>query len=175
VTPIALSLLTFALALVGILVGSFMQSVLPEGHLSSDSKEVVKLSMGVVGTLTALVLGFIASAKSSYDARESEVKQLTAYVILLDTSLAQYGEEAQPARASLRQAVPAVADRIWRERFGGFSLMARANATTLVALVICALSVSGAIFLILELDQPFAGLMTIPSEPLRNALSPLVR
>jgi hypothetical protein len=74
VTPIALSLLTFALALVGILVGSFMQSVLPEGHLSSDSKEVVKLSMGVVGTLTALVLGLlIASAKSSYDARESEV------------------------------------------------------------------------------------------------------
>src|SRR5262249_39314876 len=57
----------------------------------------------------------------------------------------------------------------------GFALMARANATTLVALVICALSVSGAIFLILELDQPFAGLMTIPSEPLRNALSPLVR
>jgi hypothetical protein len=176
VTPIALSLLTFALALVGILVGSFMQRVLPEGHLSSDSKEVVKLSMGVVGTLTALVLGLlIASAKSSYDARESEVKQLTAYVILLDTLLAQYGEEAQPARASLRQAVPAVADRIWREGFGGFSLMARANATTLVALVICALSVSGAIFLILELDQPFAGLMTIPSEPLRNALSPLVR
>jgi len=252
-TPIATSLLAFALALVGILVGSFMQRVLPEGHLSSDSKEVVKLSMGVVGTLTALVLGLlIASAKSSYDARESEVKQLTAYVILLDTLLAQYGEEAQPARASLRQAVPAVAGRIWREGqsvplqgepfkataegesfyrqvqalqptddnqkdlrgrilqvatdsaqarfllfshlgssiplpflavllfwlailFGGFALMARANATTVVALVICALSVSGAIFLILELDQPFAGLMTIPSEPLRNALSPLVR
>src|SRR5262245_9644827 len=90
-----------------------MQSVLPEGHLSSDSKEVVKLSMGVVETLTALVLGLlIASAKSSYDARESEVKQLTAYVILLDTLLAQYGEEGQPARASLRQAVPAVAEEI---------------------------------------------------------------
>ena len=68
-TPIATSLLAFALALVGILVGSFMQRVLPEGHLSSDSKEVVKLSMGVVGTLTALVLGLlIAGAKSSYDA-----------------------------------------------------------------------------------------------------------
>src|SRR5215472_9651938 len=93
-----------------------MQRVLPEGHLSSDSKEVVKLSMGVVGTLTALVLGLlIASAKSSYDARESEVKQLTAYVILLDTLLDQYGEEARPARASLRQAVPAITNRIWRE------------------------------------------------------------
>jgi hypothetical protein len=57
--------------------------------------------------------------------------------------------------------------------FAGFSLMAPANATTLASLVICALSVSGAIFLILELDQPFAGMMMVPSEPLRNALLPL--
>jgi len=54
--------------------------------------------------------------------------------------------------------------------FAGFSLMAPANATTVASLVICALSVSGAIFLILELDQPFGGVMVIPSEPLRNAL-----
>jgi len=57
--------------------------------------------------------------------------------------------------------------------FAGFSLMSPANATTLVSLVICALSVSGAIFLILELAQPFAGMMMIPSEPLRNALPAL--
>ena len=54
--------------------------------------------------------------------------------------------------------------------FAGFSLMAPANATTLASLVICALSVSGAIFLVLELNEPFSGLMVIPSEPLRNAL-----
>jgi hypothetical protein len=57
--------------------------------------------------------------------------------------------------------------------FAGFSLMAPANATTLASLVICALSVSGAIFLILELDQPFSGLIVIRSEPLRNALPAL--
>ena len=57
--------------------------------------------------------------------------------------------------------------------FAGFSLMAPANATTLASLVICALSVSGAIFLILELDQPFSGIMVIRSEPLRNALPAL--
>src|SRR5262249_28084899 len=115
-TQIAISCATCGFALVGMLIGRFMQRVLPERHLSSDSKEVVKLSMGVVGTLTALVLGLlIASAKSSYDARESEVRQLTAYVILLDALLAQYGEEAKPARESLRQAVPAITDRIWRE------------------------------------------------------------
>ena len=57
--------------------------------------------------------------------------------------------------------------------FAGFSLMAPANATTLASLVICALSVSGAIFLILELDQLFAGMMMISSEPLRDALPTL--
>src|SRR5262245_2532525 len=57
--------------------------------------------------------------------------------------------------------------------FAGFSLMAPANATTLASLVICALSVSGAIFLVLELDQPFSGLMVISSAPLRNALPAL--
>jgi hypothetical protein len=47
--------------------------------------------------------------------------------------------------------------------FAGFSLMAPANATTLASLVICALSVSGGIFLILELAQLFAGMMMVPS------------
>ena len=57
--------------------------------------------------------------------------------------------------------------------FAGFSLMAPANAMTFASLVICALSVSAAIFLILELDQPFSGIMMIQSEPLRNALPAL--
>jgi hypothetical protein len=61
--PIAISLVAFALALVGILLGSVMQRMLPEGYLSSDSKEVVKLSMGVVATLAALVLGFWSQAR----------------------------------------------------------------------------------------------------------------
>src|SRR6476619_5957520 len=114
--PIAISFVAFALALVGIFLGSVMQRMLPSGHLSSDSKEVVKLSMGVVATLAALVLGLlVASAKSTYDARESEINQITAYVILLDNLLAKYGDEAQVARASLRQAIPPVVDKIWRE------------------------------------------------------------
>lgn len=249
-SPIAISLITFALMLIGILVGSLVRNVLPEGHLSSESKDIVKLSMGVVGTLVALVLALlIASAKSNYDARQSEINQITAYVILLDKLLATYGGGAEAARVSLRQAIPGVVAKIWKEGqsaalhsepftgtaegeafsqrvqelqpandiqrglktqilqtttelaqarfllfshfgssipvpflavllfwltilFAGFSLMARANTTTSAALVICALSVSGAMFLILELDQPFSGLITVPSEPLRNALPP---
>lgn len=57
--------------------------------------------------------------------------------------------------------------------FASFSLFADNNATTIGALGVFALSASASIFLILELSQPFTGLMMISSEPLRNALAPL--
>jgi hypothetical protein len=57
--------------------------------------------------------------------------------------------------------------------FASFSLFSRLNPTVIVALVVFALSAAGAIFLILELTQPFTGLMQISAAPLRNALPPL--
>ena len=57
--------------------------------------------------------------------------------------------------------------------FASFSLFARFNPTLIAAFVVFALSASCALFLILEMSQPFAGLMQIPSAPLRNALAPL--
>jgi hypothetical protein len=57
--------------------------------------------------------------------------------------------------------------------FFGFSLVAPPNATTTLALVASAFSVACAIFLILELDHPFGGLIHIPSEPLTKVLSQL--
>ena len=57
--------------------------------------------------------------------------------------------------------------------FASFSLFSRLNPTLIAVLFVFALSASGAIFLILELSQPFTGLMQISSTPLRNALAPL--
>ncbi|MCI0353629.1 MAG: DUF4239 domain-containing protein, partial [Acidobacteria bacterium] len=57
--------------------------------------------------------------------------------------------------------------------FVTFGLFAPPNATVIATLFVCALSVSGAIFLILELDRPFEGLVQISSAPLRNALAHL--
>ncbi|CAN5911396.1 hypothetical protein BH11PSE3_BH11PSE3_39470 [soil metagenome] len=57
--------------------------------------------------------------------------------------------------------------------FASFSMSAEANPTLVVVLVVCALSAASAIYLILELDQPFDGLMQISVEPLRRALVPL--
>jgi len=72
-------------------------------HASSDSKDVVRLGMGLVATTVALVLGLlVASAKSFYDTQNNEITQLAANLVLLDRVLAHYGPEAADTRASLR-------------------------------------------------------------------------
>jgi hypothetical protein len=58
--------------------------------------------------------------------------------------------------------------------FVSFGLFVQANPTVIVTFFVGTLSVAGAIFLILEMDQPFAGLLQISSEPLRHVLAPLV-
>jgi len=57
--------------------------------------------------------------------------------------------------------------------FATFSMSAKANTTLIVVLFVCAFSASSAIYLILELGQPFDGLMQIPNTGLRHALPPL--
>lgn len=57
--------------------------------------------------------------------------------------------------------------------FASFSMSSKANPTLVVVLTVCALSAASAIYLILELEQPFDGLMQISVEPLRRALEPL--
>src|SRR5262249_44047285 len=55
--------------------------------------------------------------------------------------------------------------------FTSFGLFAPSNATVVVTLFVCALSVSAAIFLIIELDSPFSGLLRISNVPLQNAIA----
>jgi hypothetical protein len=59
--------------------------------------------------------------------------------------------------------------------FASFSLHASPNPTVIVTLILCALSVAGTLFLILEMYSPFHGLIQVPSDPLRNALAQLGR
>jgi hypothetical protein len=54
--------------------------------------------------------------------------------------------------------------------FLSFGLYAPRNATVLLTLVICALSVSSALYLIVQLDSPYRGLIQIPNTPLQLAL-----
>jgi hypothetical protein len=59
--------------------------------------------------------------------------------------------------------------------FFGFSLLAPTNATSTLALIAGAFSVACAVFIILELDFPFAGIIRIPSDPMTNVLSQLAK
>src|ERR1700688_4319440 len=111
-----ISLLAFAIIFGGAVLGVLLRPLLSESHLQPDSKDVVRMATGLIGTLAALVLGLlIASANSSFDQKTNQVRQLTATIILLDDLLAQYGPEAAPLRTLLRQGIPPLANRIWQE------------------------------------------------------------
>jgi hypothetical protein len=108
--------IAFALIFSGALLGMLLRLVLPEPHLSSDTKDVVRLSTGLIATLAALVLGLlVASAQGSFQTQSTQIKQITANVILLDNILARSGPEARPVRVLLRGAVKTLVERVWGE------------------------------------------------------------
>lgn len=233
------------------LLGMWLRSTLPEHHLTADTKDTVRVAMGLVATMAALVLGLlVASAKGTYDVEKTEVTEAVARIRFLNGLLLDYGPEAAPVRAVLRHATEQALIRLWPEEnsqqvtlepenswarglraslqslapqdpahaelkseamglavqlgqirwlvseqvkapvakallvivvvwmgmiFVSLGLFAPRNPTIVTAFAAAALSVAGAIFLILELSHPFSGIIRISSEPLRTALEQLAR
>jgi hypothetical protein len=113
VSPIATSSIVFAIVFGGALAGMYLRVVLPQHYLSDDSKDVVKIAMGLVATMSALVLGLlVSSAKGSFDSQSGEITRASAKVILLDRTLALYGPEAKEARELLHSVVAGMVDRM---------------------------------------------------------------
>ena len=113
---IVVSCIAFVCIFGGVLLTLLVSQWLPSHHLNQDTKDVVRLGAGLIGTMAALVLGLlIASAKSSFDTQSAQVRQMTAGIILLVYHLAQYGPETRAARGLVRSHVGALADRIWHE------------------------------------------------------------
>lgn len=246
----AMGLIVFACVFGAAMLGMFLRAVLPQHHLSTETKDTVKLAMGLVATMSALVLGLlVASAKGAYDTEKAEVTQMASRVIFLDRLLAMYGPETRETRALLREIVERAVVRLWPDDkakapmrqaqlepnsmkgealyaaiqnlspqtdtarslksqalsttmeigqmrwllfeqsgssismpllvivvswlailFLSFGVFAPGNGTVVVSLMVAALSVSGAMFLILELDHPFGGLIRISSDSMLNAL-----
>lgn len=241
--PLAIAAVVFICALGSALAG--MLITLPDRHRDQDTKDTVKLVMGLIATISALVLSLlIASANSSYNAQRSELQSLAANVILLDKLLESFGPETRETREMLRSAVIASHERLWApnrlqpmaanlvtgflnkiqslspttdaqriiqgrivqvgealvqtrllmfEQLGdevslpvltvlvgwicmlflGFGLFTRLHLTVAIAVISGAASVSGAIFLILELSDPFGGLLKLSDAPVQNALTQL--
>lgn len=232
-----------------ILVGARLRRFVPAGHLSTDSKDAIKLALGLVATMTALLLGLlVSSAKNSFDNARSEVIQMSAKIALLDRILVLYGPQTAEARRALRDSIAEGIRRTWppdgrqparlepNEQMGdavyaeisrlapedeaqralkaeavtlmvqlaelrslvqaqavsslskpllialliwlvviflGFTVLAPPNATSTLALLAGAFSVACAVFIILELDYPFSGVVRIPSEPMIRTLEHL--
>lgn len=247
-TPIETSSVIFACVFGGALVGLWLRTILPEHHLDAETRDLVKLGVGLIGTMSALVLGLlVASAKGTYDTRSSELTQMAADSIVVDRMLAHYGPESAQVRLMLRAGMTHLIGQVWQPTgYGGidastsrevifdrvqeltphndiqralqtqaeatliqlgqtrwllfeqngsalstpflvvvvfwltilfvsFGLFAPRNTTAFITLLVTAMSVAGALFLILELDRPFSGLMQISDAPLRSALLVLGR
>jgi hypothetical protein len=241
--------ITFVCAFGTALIGAFVRDRLPPPHLSKESQDVVRLGMGLVATMTALLLGLVtASARSVFDAQDAAIKTGAINVLTLDRHLARYGEQTRSTRELLKtsmqfrldstwpsegpdrgfgatlptEAVEAIENQIvalvpatdaqrwfktealklaedvlktrWRllgstgaipptflmvvvfwlsVTFASFGLYAPRNATVLAVLFMAAVSVALALFLIVELDGPFDGLIKVSSAPVRFALANL--
>jgi hypothetical protein len=98
--------------------GMLLRIRIPDHHLDSESKDVIRLAAAVVGTLSALALGLlIASAKNVYDNSEAELRTSVARLVLLDRVMMHYGPETSKARTDLHRLVE---DRL-REGWGDSS------------------------------------------------------
>src|SRR5215471_11679255 len=110
------ALIVFACLVAAVLVGRALRRLLPGDHLTADSKDTIKLAMGLVATMSALVLGLlVSSAKGTYDTERTEVIQMAAKVALLDRVLAIYGPTASEARGHFHEAVEEAVQQMWPE------------------------------------------------------------
>jgi len=131
-----IALISAACIFGGVLLGLFLQNLLPGHHLSADSKDTVKLAAGMIATLSALVLGLlVSSAKSTFDTVNAEITQGAAKMIQLDRALANYGPETRDARELLRRSLVAGIAAFWPEAktaATGMTTFERANGMELV-------------------------------------------
>jgi hypothetical protein len=99
--PISLIIITILFG--SAMVAMFAARFLPDHHLSPETRSVVSVSVAVVGTLSALVVGLlISTANSSFIAKTQEITDISADLIGLDRLARRYGPEAGDVRVLLR-------------------------------------------------------------------------
>jgi hypothetical protein len=111
---LGMSFFAFALIFAGALVGLAIRPVLPADHLVPEAKDTVRLAIGLVVTMTGLVLGMlVSSAKTFYDGEKNQVAQLGSQIVLVSDLLVAYGPDTNPVRIDARKFVEDGIDRIW--------------------------------------------------------------
>jgi hypothetical protein len=117
---VAVAATIFGFLFAGALAGMALRAVIPQNHLDPDTRDVIKLGVGLIGTMSALVLGLlVASTKGSYDTKRSELAQWVGTAILLDRVLAHYGPETADIRAIIKTAIAGLAKKNGLEQLDG--------------------------------------------------------
>jgi hypothetical protein len=94
--------------------GYVVKSRLPERHRSRDSIELVQLSVNLLATFTAIVLGLLTtSVKAGFDAAYTARGTYAAELAQMDQCLREYGAETAPIREQLQSYVAAVIASTW--------------------------------------------------------------
>jgi len=244
--------------------GYFVRSRLPERHRSQDSLILVQLTINLLVTFTAIVLGLeTTSVKAGFDAAYNTRGTYASELVQLDECLREYGSETDKIREQLREYVAAVIASTWpdetpptgvgypdvshmplvgesdvlgailnatgreidllepkdplRQRlqsqcaqqysdlvkarwaviegargsisppfywvlvlwlvilFASLGLTAPANPVTILVIGLSAISITVAVFVIIDLDLPYGGLFGIPSTSMRHALADMMR
>lgn len=244
--PSTIGIIVVTATFIGSLSGMAIRKRLPDHHLEAESKDTIKLAIGLIATMTALILSFVtATAKNSFDTVDKTIKQTAIEVLALDRMLARYGEETRPIRkymletlqqrlvvienettykldpskakirtgteriaddirdlqprdkvqASLQSDASSMAEKLLQVRwlvfagakssvpapfvnilifwltviFTSYGLLSPTNKTVMIVHFLCAMSVGCAVFLLLEMDDPFTGLIRISLDPLQYA------
>jgi hypothetical protein len=121
-SALIVSLIVFVCVFGSGILGLSLRSSLPDHHLSEESTGIVKLGAGLLATLAALVLGLlIASAKVSFDRLDDEFAQTAATVVLLDRTLADYGQETKEVRELLHRAYASAVELFFSREGAGLA------------------------------------------------------
>src|SRR6476469_285630 len=116
-THTGIGLVSFAAIVGGSLSGLFAAHRLPGHHLSKETQSAITVSVAVLGTLSALVLGLmITAANRSFSSRSEEVRELSLQLIRMDRNLLRYGPEAADARMKLREWAVAKTQQLFPEK-----------------------------------------------------------
>jgi len=186
-SALIIGLVVFGCVFGGALLGVFLRSRLPHHHMSEESKDSIKVGMGVrmleenwsrdgggtrsarsaaAESLFAIIQGL--SPKNDLQ-RSLQSQALSMLVEIGKTRWLMY--EQGTTSISMPMLVLLV---LWLTAiFISFGLFAPSNVTVIASLFVSALSVSGAIYLILEMYAPYTGLIRISSAPLQAAIAQL--
>jgi hypothetical protein len=111
---VLISSLVFVVVFMGSLIGMALRRALPLEHLGQDAKDTMRLAIGLVATMTGLVLGMlVSSAKGYYDGQKNKVSEMSGEIIILNNCLAPFGHEADQIRFYAHETVESAIDRIW--------------------------------------------------------------